>query len=48
MFVLPRDGSGEVALILVKAGADLTARNNEGERKSTLYFISFLLRPHLG
>ena len=25
-----RDGAGEVALLLVKAGADLTAKNNEG------------------
>ncbi len=37
-----RDGSGEVALILVKAGADLRARNNEGKRKvkTTLFLDS--------
>ena len=27
----PRDGAGEVALLLVKAGANLTAKNNEGK-----------------
>jgi hypothetical protein len=37
LFVLHRDGSGEVALILVKAGADLSARNNEGEQDDFIF-----------
>jgi hypothetical protein len=31
----------------VKAGADLSARNNEGERKTTFYFISYLTQTSL-
>jgi len=31
-----RDGAGEIALILVKAGANLTARQNEGKTPKDL------------
>ena len=41
-----RDGCGEVALILVKAGADLKAKNNEGRPYMSSYGMVALAFNH--